>query len=72
MGMTDWRAEYERENREYKRAVDALSPTLRAKWSLVLRDNEFFDGENGIALGVLRRMKADGSLGRYKSRYPEY
>ncbi len=68
----DWRAEYERENREYQRAVDALSPALQERWAMVMRDNEWFDGENGIALGVLRRMKADGTLRRYKSRYPEY
>ncbi len=76
LGNPEWyarmRKELEREEREYERAVAALSPALRSRWGDVLRDNEYFDGENGIALGVLRRMKADGTLRSYRSRYPEY
>lgn len=62
--MIDYRAEYERENREYREAIDRLTPAQRDRWAEIEESYEGFDGESGIAHGVLNRALQRGELDR--------
>lgn len=52
MALSDW----EREGRDYGRAVDRLNPAQKAMWARVLEANEWFDGESAIAHSALIRL----------------
>lgn len=52
MNVEDYRAQHEREGRQYREAVDRLPPDLKAEWAEVEASYEYFDGEWWAALGV--------------------
>jgi hypothetical protein len=62
MALDDYRAQYDREVRDYNAAVDALTPAQREAWGAIVALNEAFDGEWGIAHGILARHLRERTL----------
>lgn len=58
----DFYSEMLAERRAYEDAVARLSESGYEKWAAIYESYEFFDGEYGIALATLERMKREGKL----------
>lgn len=64
MDIERYRAEAEREAREYDEAKRALKPHQRQRWAEIEESYEWFDGESAIAHGTLVAALRRGELDR--------
>jgi hypothetical protein len=56
------RREFEAEAKAYADAKRQLTPKQREAWERVVESYEYFDGEDGIALGYLQKYLREGRL----------
>lgn len=56
--------EWALDSRLYREAKARLSPSRRERWAVIEAAHEWFDGEDGLALGALRRWLAGGDDAR--------